>query len=275
MVAGANSVNTNPGALVALRNLNSINQGLDVTQNRIATGLRVNNAVDDASNFAIAQGLRGNLQAFTAVSQGIANARGVATVALSAATSISDLAGDIQAKITEGLNAGNTSEQQAILQADFSNLVAQVNTFVANAEFNGRNLLSAGSTNVAVIANIDGSSLTLRGGSDIAAAAVNLGTQSISSTAAALTALSFIGTFQQSVNNVLGTLGADTRSIDFQDNFVQAISDATEVGLGAIVDADLARESAQLQAFQVQQQLGTQALNIANQRPTVLLSLFR
>lgn len=275
MVAGANSVNTNPGALVALRNLGSINQGLDTAQNRIATGLRVNNAVDDASNFAIAQGLRGNLQAFTAVSQGIANARGVATVALSAATSISDLAGDIQAKITEGLNAGNTSEQQAILQADFSNLVAQVNTFIANASFNGRNLLSAASVNVAVIANIDGSTLTLRGGSTVQAQAVNLGTQSISATAAALTALSFISTFQQSVNNVLGTLGADTRSIDFQDNFVQAISDATEVGLGAIVDADLARESAQLQAFQVQQQLGTQALNIANQRPTVLLSLFR
>ena len=275
MVAGANSVNTNAGALVALRNLNSINSGLDVSQNRIATGLRVNNAVDDASNFAIAQGLRSNLQAFAAVSQGIANARGVATVALSAATSVSDLTGDLQRKITEGLNAGNTSEQQAILQADFANLVAQVNTFIANAEFNGRNLLSAGSTDVGVIANVDGTTLNVRGGSGISGGSVTLGTQSISDTVTAATALTFIGAFQQTINNVLGTLGADTRSIDFQDNFVDSIADATEVGLGSIVDADLARESARLQAFQVQQQLGTQALNIANQRPTVLLSLFR
>jgi len=275
MVAGSNSINTNPGALVALQNLNSINSQLDITQNRVATGLRVNNAVEDASNFAIAQGLRADLKAFDAVSQGLANARGVTSVALSAATSISDLAGDIQKKITEGLNAGNTSEQQAILQTDFANLVAQVNTFIANAEFNGQNVLSTGSVNISAIANIDGTSLTIRSGSDIAAQSVNLGTQSISSTAAALTALSFISTFQQSVNTVLGTLGADTRSINFQDEFIDAVADATEVGLGSIVDADLARESARLQALQVQQQLSTQSLNIANQRPSVLLSLFR
>ncbi|MCR9256839.1 MAG: flagellin [Alphaproteobacteria bacterium] len=275
MVAGSNSINTNPGALVALQNLNSINSNLDITQNRVATGLRVNNAVEDASNFAIAQGLRSDLKAFDAVSQGIANARGVTSVALSATTAISDLAGDIQAKITEGLNAGNTSEQQAILQADFANLVSQVNTFISNAQFNGQNLLSAASVNIASIANIDGTTINVRNGSTVQAQAVTLGVQSISSTVAALQALSFIGTFQQSVNTVLGTLGADTRSINFQDEFIDSVRDATEVGLGSIVDADLARESARLQALQVQQQLSTQSLNIANQRPSVLLSLFR
>ena len=275
MVAGANSINTNPGALIALQNLNSINSSLDITQNRVATGLRVNNAVDDASNFAIAQGLRGDLKAFGAVSQGLANARGVTSVALSAATSVSDLAGDIQRKITEGLNAGNTSEQQAILQADFANLVAQVNTFIANAEFNGQNILSAGSVDISAIANIDGTTLAIRAGSGVAGGSATLGTQSISDTVTAATALTFIGAFQQTINTVLGTLGADTRSINFQDEFIESVADATEVGLGSIVDADLARESARLQALQVQQQLSTQTLNIANQRPSILLSLFR
>ena len=119
--------------------------------------------------------------------------------------------------------------------------MSQVNNFISNAAFNGRNLLSAASVNINSIANIDGSTLVIRNGSSIQAQAVTLGVQSISTTATAQTALSFISAFQQSVNNVLGTLGADTRSLDFQDNFVQAISDATEVGLGAIVDADLAR----------------------------------
>jgi len=275
MVAGANSINTNPGALVALSNLNSINKNLDITQNRVATGLKVNNAVDDASNFAIAQGLRGDIKAFGAVSQGLANARGVTSVALTAATSISDLAGDIQKKITEGLNAGNTSEQQAILQTDFANLVAQVNTFISNAQFNGQNILSAGSVNLSAIANIDGSTLTLRQGSAIAGGSVTLAAQAIDTTANALTALSFISLFQGTINTVLGTLGADTRSLNFQDEFIESVADATEVGLGSVVDADLARESARLQALQVQQQLSTQSLNIANQRPSVLLSLFR
>jgi len=275
MVAGANSINTNAGALVALQNLNSVNASLDRTQERVSTGLKVIGAVDDASNFAIAQGIRADLKSFEAVSQGIANARGVSNVALAAATSISDLAGDLQKKITEGLNAGNTSEQQAILQNDFANLVAQVNTFIANAEFNGRNILSTGSTNANVISNIDGSTLVLRSGSLLAAESVNLGTQSISTTATALTALSFINTFQQSVNTVLGQLGADTRAINFQDEFLEEVTDATEVGLGSIVDADLARESARLQALQVQQQLSTQSLGIANARPQILLGLFQ
>lgn len=275
MVAGANSINTNAGALIALQNLNSVNNSLDQTQERVSTGLKVIGAVDDASNFAIAQGIRADLKSYEAVSQGIANARGVANVALSAATSISDLAGDLQKKITEGLNAGNTSEQQAILQADFTNLVAQVNTFISNAQFNGRNILSAGSSNANVISNIDGSTITLRNGSTLAAGSVNLGAQSISDTVTAATALTFINTFQQTINSVLGSLGADTRSINFQDEFLDEVTDATEVGLGSIVDADLARESARLQALQVQQQLSTQSLSIANARPQILLGLFQ
>jgi flagellin len=275
MAAGVNSVNTNQGALIALSNLNNINSRLDLTQNRVSTGLKVSSAVDDASSFAIAQGLRGNIKAFQAVSQGIANARGVTSVALSATTAISNLAGDIKKKITEGLSAANTTEQQAILQADFSNLVGQVNTFISNAVFNGKNLLSAASANVGVIANIDGTTLTVRNASTVAAGGTALSAQGISSTVTAATALSFINSFITSINTALGTLGADTRTIDFQDSFVDAISDATEIGLGSVVDADLAKESAKLQALQVQQQLSIQSLGIANQRPSVLLSLFR
>src|SRR5215831_2523210 len=123
----SNSINTNVAAFVALQNLNNVNSNLGVTQNRVSTGFRV--AVDDASSFAIAQGIRGQLKAYSAVSQGIANARGVATVSLAGANAISDLIGDIQAKITQGENAGNSTSQQAILNADFQNLISQINTF--------------------------------------------------------------------------------------------------------------------------------------------------
>jgi flagellin len=270
-----NSINTNIGAFVALQNLNAVNSRLDTVQNRVSTGLKVNSAVDDASSFAIAQGVRGNLKAFEAVSQGLANGRGVATVTLAGATAISDLLGDIQKKITEGQNAGNTTEQQAILNNDFRNLISQINTFITNSTYNGRNLLSAASTSINVIGNVDGTTLTIRSNSNFAFHSTNLGAQNISSTVAATTALSALFLATASINTVLGNLGADTRTLSFQETFISKLSDAVSEGLGSIVDADLAKESSRLQALQVQQQLSVQTLNIANQKPSGLLSLFR
>ena len=270
-----NSINTNVSAYVALQNLNSVNDRLDTIQNRVSTGLKVNSAVDDASSFAIAQGTRGNLKAYEAVSQGLSNARGVATVAMSGATSISDMLGDIQKKITEGQNAGNSTEQQSILNADFVNLVTQINTFIVNSSYNGRNLLSNASASLNVIGNVDGTTLTVRSNSAFAPTAVNLGAQNISSTVAATKAISALFLAVTSINSVLGNLGADTRTLNNQDIFISKLVDATLEGLGSIVDVDMAQESARLQALQVQQQLSVQTLGIANQRPQVLLSLFR
>lgn len=271
----SNSVNTNVGALVALQNLNRTNSELDKVQNRVSTGFRVANAVDDASSFGIAQGLRADVKAFRSVSQGIANAKGVAGVALSGLTSISDLAGDIKAKITEARNGGNTTAQQTILNNDFSQLVNQVQTFIANAEFNGRNLLKTTSTSVSVIANIDGSQLQIRQQSAVAGALVSLQAHSVGSLTAAGSAAVQIDSFISVVNASLGELGADVRALDFQDDFISVLNDQTEVGLGSIVDADLARESARLTALQTRQQLGIQTLGIANQQPQTLLGLFR
>ncbi len=277
MAAGSNSINTNPSAMVALQNLNSINKSLDSTQNRVSTGYKVNNAVENASSFAIAQGLRAELKAYEAVSQGLANSRGASSVALSAATSISDLLGDIQKKVTEGMNAANTTGQQAILNTDFQNLVTQVNQFITNAVYNGRNLLSTGSDSVSVIANIDGSTLKIRSASNAGNAATTnfAAAVTLATTTNAAEALSKTVAMIASIGTLLGQLGADTRTVDFQDDFIGKLSDATETGLGAIVDADLAKESAKLQALQVQQQLSVQTLNIANGRPQILLGLFQ
>ena len=270
-----NSINTNVGAYVALQNLNSINLRLDTVQNRVSTGLKVSSAVEDASSFSIAQGIRGNLKAYEAVSQGLANGRGVATVTLAGATAISDLLGDIQKKITEGSNAGNSTQHQDILNSDFNNLVAQINTFITNATYNGRNLLSAASTSINVIGNVDGTTLTIRSNSSFAQTSINLGAQQISSTVAAQKALSALFLAAAQISTVLGNLGADTRTLNFQDDFVSKLVDATNEGLGAIVDADLAKESSRLQALQVQQQLSISTLSIANSNPRTLVSLFQ
>ncbi|MDA9975333.1 flagellin [Alphaproteobacteria bacterium] len=274
-MAVQNSILTNSGAFTALRTLNIINRNLDTVQSRVATGLKVTGAVDGASSFAIAQGLRSQLKAFDAVSQGLLNAKGVGNVAIAGATGVSDLLADIRAKLTELSNGGITAQQRNILLADFNSLVSQAANFVQNSTFNGIALLT-GSTNVNTLSNLTSGTLSLT-------AQQNVGVQ-IRSIAGATTATAtnaqsvIIGQFanvQSVVNAALGTLGAEVRALNLQTTFLDKIRDATSEGLGNIVDADLARESARLTSLQVQQQLSVQSLGIANQRPQSLLGLFR
>jgi flagellin len=274
-VAVQNSIITNPGAFTALRTLNSINRNLDTTQNRVSTGLKVTGALDNASNFAIAQGIRSELKAIDAVSQGLNNSKGIGNTAIAGATGVSDLLIDIRAKLTELSNSGLTTAQRSILQSDFNALVSQASNFVANATFNGVRLLT-GATNINTLSNLSGGSLRLTAQTNVGVqirsiAGATLGT---ATNAQSIIANEFAN-LQSVVNTALGTLGAEVRALNLQTSFLEQIRDATDEGLGNIVDADLARESAKLTSLQVQQQLSVQTLSIANQRPLSLLGLFR
>jgi flagellin len=267
----ANSVNTNMGALLALRNLNVTNEGLSKTQDRVSTGLKVIGAKDDASSFAIAQGIRADLKAYQAVDQALANGKGIGDVAIAGATQISNLLTDMKKKAIEGMNAGNTASQQSILAADFAAMKTQFSTFVSNASYNGKNLLTSGATDATVISTISGGTLTISNQGAIGALTFG----ALTDTTAAVSALADVNSAITAVGTALGDLGADVNSLKFQQDFNKQVSDAVTEGLGSIVDADLAEESAKLQALQVKQQLGVQALSIANSSPQILLSLFQ
>jgi flagellin len=274
-MAVLNSIITNAGAFTALRALNLINRNLDTAQNRVSTGLKVTGALDNASSFAIAQGIRAELKAIDAVSQGLNNAKGVGNVAIAGATGVSDLLTDIRAKLTELSNEGITTAQRNILQDDFNALVSQAASFVANATFNSIALLT-GTTNINTLSNLAGGTLSLTAQTNVGVqvrsiAAATLGT---ATNAQSVIANEF-GNLESVVNTALGTLGAEVRALDLQTQFLEKIRDATDEGVGNIVDADLARESARLTSLQVQQQLSVQTLGIANQRPQSLLGLFR
>jgi flagellin len=274
-MAVQNSIITNAGAFTALRTLNFINRNLDTAQNRVSTGLKVTGALDNASSFAIAQGIRAELKAIDAVSQGLNNAKGVGNVAIAGATGVSDLLTDIRAKLTELSNEGITSAQRNILQDDFNSLVSQAASFVANATFNSIALLT-GTTNINTLSNLSGGILSLTAQTNVGVqvrsiAAATIGT---ATNAQSVIANEF-SNLESVVNSALGTLGAEVRALGLQTQFLEKIRDANDEGLGNIVDADLARESARLTSLQVQQQLSVQTLGIANQRPQSLLGLFR
>ncbi|WP_193170010.1 flagellin [Nisaea nitritireducens] len=279
-----NSVLTNPPAMTALRNLSFIQRSKDMVQNHVSTGLRVTGAVEDASNFAIAQGIRTEIRAIDAVIKGLNNAKGVAQVGIAGATAVSDLMADIRKKITEAANPANTAQQQQILQNDYEELVAQFRQILENSSFNGENVvvenaiafnLALGTpNNVNVLSNTNGGTLTVRGHHlDFSYARLN--NEDVTTSANALAALDIWEEEMERIGEALGELGADMRALNLQTEFLESQRDAVEEGLGNIVDADMARESARLTALQVQEQLAVQTLGIANQRPQTLLGLFQ
>ena len=268
------SVNTNIGALVALQNLQQIQFNLNRTQNQVSTGLRVSSPIDDAADFAIAQGLRSNISAYTTVQQSLASGTGVLSVAIAGATSVSNLLASINSTAIQASNPSNTASQQSILAANFNAQLSQLNTFISNSVYNGRNLLSAGAAAISITSTISGGQLSISAASSLSQISSVL-SGGVGTTAAALSLLSAITAQQLVVGTQLGSLGAAQTSINFLTTFTQTLSNAVTQGLGSLVDANLAQASAQLQAEQVQQQLAVQALSIANARPQVLLSLFR
>ncbi len=271
------SVNTNASALSALLNLNITTTDLETTQTRINTGLKISSAKDNAAIFSIAQKLRADLRGYNAVKQSLDRSISTTDIALAAAGAISDLLIEMKEKAVASADAGLDTTSRTALNEDFEALRNQITIIVANAEFNGTNLIDAGTDAVVAITNpnatqtitIAHQDMTLGGGNVIITAAQTITTQTL-----AATALSDIDSSLALVNAVLTKFGAGGKALESQRVFADKISDTIEVGIGNLVDANMAKESANLQSLQVKQQLGIQALSIANQAPQSILSLF-
>ena len=273
----ANSVNTNQSAIVALQSLNNTIGQLNKVQKRVTTGYKVADSVDDGAAFAVAQSLRSDKGAIDAVNSQLNIAKGATAVFSNAATNISDALGRARETLTKLADQNLNTDMRTKYNNDFTALKAEVQNYISNAKFNGMNLLSGGKTNISVIANTDGTQYTVGGASGVSlSSAIVSAFTSVGSAASAVVLLT--GAFasaEQKTGDVLNTLGADSRRLDAQIKFNSSMQDALTTSLGAIVDADLAKESANLQSLQIKQQLGAQTLGIANQAPQILQSLFR
>jgi flagellin len=273
------SVHTNKSALIALQNLNKTNDELGDVQNRVNTGLKIANAKDNAAIWAIAQGQRADIGALSAVKMSLERAHSVAEVSMTAGESVSDLLVQLKEKVVAAMDTSLDTASRTALDSDFKSILRQISQVVGNAEFDGANLLDGSlGPNIQFLANADANSfITLAtqnlslGGSIISIAS----TASIGTVTAATGVLSQLDTSIAQVNQSLGNLGSQAKQIESHLNFVGKLTDVLETGVGNLVDADLAKESARLQALQVQQQLGAQALSIANSAPQVILQLFR
>jgi len=274
-----NSINTNAQSLIALQNLNTTNAQMSVIQKRVSTGYRVADAKDDGGAFAVAQAVRSDVAGVIAVGEQLGGVKGVLQTTFASLSVVSDTMKQIRAVLTRLADGAISSDQRDTYEEQYELLAKQVSDFIGDATYNGRTLLSTDAAD----SGGDITAIRNEGGGTFTIAAVDGDTLEITSTApaSATAAQGFIangGDFDvidKAISTALNKFGASMAFVDSQITYNSKKVDAMNEGLGALVDADLAKESSALEALKVRQQLGVQTLGLANQGPQVLLGLFR
>ncbi len=284
----ASTVNTNLAALGAVQSFNSVNRGVDHVQNRISTGLKASGARDGAATFGIAQQQRAEASSLEAVTNSLNRAVSIADVALAAGSALSDLLTQMREKAVAASDPSITDMSRSIFNADFSALRDQIAGVIANALFDGQNLLGGpGGSSMTFLASTNGSVsldlpiLDLRlpatpGPVASPAAAIYLGSSTaLTNATMSADAAARVSASLDYLNTELSRLGAASKKLENQIVYFSKLKDSVTAGIGQMVDADLAYESAQLQALQTRQQLSLQAMSLANQAPRAILNLLR
>ncbi|PIB92215.1 flagellin [Caulobacter sp. FWC2] len=273
------SVNTNQPALIALQNLNRTNDDMQSVQTRINTGLSISTAKDNAAVWSIAQEQRSDMSALSAVKMSLDRATSIADVALAGGESVSDLLKLLREKVVAAKDTSLTTSSRTSLNADFQGLIKNLDQVVKSAVFDGANLLNGSQTvGMTFLADADATQAITLTAQDLSlGGTINTltTTDDILTPTNADAVLQRLDASMTAVNQAVGNIGTQAKQIEAHNSFVSKLSDVLETGVGNLVDADLAKESARLQALQVKQQLGAQALSIANSAPQIILSLFK
>jgi flagellin len=301
------SLLTNSSAMTALQTLRSISQGLATTQNRISTGQRVATASDNAAYWSIATSMRADNAALSAVSDSLGLSAATVDTQYTALTTVLGSGGNsglnkLEALLVEAKTAGIDRTK---IQSEVTQIQQDMKNTANSATFNGVNWLSTNATTPATVSLV--SSFSRVGGTPtinsiqvtvanyslytntqggildtVGATTKSIDTIDVSaltdSTADQTTLDGFIAQVTGAINTVsqsAADLGAIKNRVQNNTDFVKSLMDSVTRGIGQLVDADMNAESTRLQALQVQQQLGVQALSIANQNSQSILSLFR
>jgi len=273
-----NSINTNIGAQVALQSLNRTTEDLAVVQKRVSTGLRVADSRDDGAAFAVAERVRGEIAGTTSANEQMGGAKGLMDVTRASLENVSTSLVKMKELTVKLADGAITAEQRTQYQTQVKELTNNVKSFIEGADYNGKNMIDTGGAAAKIVTNSSGETYEVAAYDAVAGVFNEVSAANTWTAGDASNALTTTGKLNTAITNTLTQLnnfGSSSRYVDTQIGFNKKKIDALEGGMGALVDADLAKESAKLQSLQIRQQLGSQALGISNQAPQVLLSLFR
>lgn len=278
------SILTNHGAIVALQSLKATNANLNKAQSEISTGKTVSNAADNAALWSISKTMETDQAAAKTIQSSLNVANATVTTALAGSDKVVKLLGEMK---NLAASAGTDGFDFATVDAQITEKMANITAIVNGTQMNGVNLLQTagvnGGSTFTTLASLDRTSGT--GATTANTIAINaldyeasIAGSTITTIASQADALTAVGEIELLLDIAVagsGTLGAASARIKDQADFVGSLADSLKIGVGSIVDADMEEASARLQALQTQQQLGIQALSIANQAPSAILSLFR
>ena len=270
-----NSVNTNAGAMVALQNLNRTGSELQMTQQRINTGKAISSAKDNGSIWAIAKVQESTANSLDAVKSSLTRGQSMADVAMAAGDTVTDLLDKMKTKALAAADTSISTSSRTALATDFKALRDQITKAVGNSKFNGKSMVDGTTKKLTFLQNEKGEAFTV---SVATLSLAGLGLATTSTFTTATNAKSMITKLENAIataTNKLATLGTGSAALDTHLSFIGKLQDGLTAGVGNLVDADLAKESARLTALQTKQQLGVQALSIANQSSSIVLGLFR
>jgi len=256
------SLLTNTSAMTALQTLQQTNKNLATTQNRIATGEKVSQASDNAAYWSISTGMKTQNSANSAVKDSLGFGAAVVDTAYTGLSEALKLGEQILAKQVAAEQGGVDT---AAIGAEIAELELQIGAIAASADFEGQNLLSTtgAAAGFTVVSGYSGGAVTT----------IDVATYDLE--AADFADLTTTEATLDAMRGAAAEMGAAKMRVDSQLDFTSKLMDAIDRGVGVLVDADMNAESARLSALQTQQQLGIQALSIANQGSQSVLSLFR
>ncbi|GAA6209898.1 flagellin [Cognatishimia sp. WU-CL00825] len=275
------SILTNSSAMVALQTLNMVNKGLNDTQNRVSTGLQISSGKDNAAYFAISENMKSDSGMFKAINEGLTSTKNSVSTARAGAEEVVDLARQFVERVAF---AQDESVDHSLVQAELVALADRMTSTIGNATFNGDSMVDGGGTRSIVsgisrdsagalsVTNMDIDEVDLGA---IVTALAALDIDAAADAAAREVILTSANTQLEAATSAATTLGIGEKAVESQQSFLSALTDTLDSGVSAMVDADMEQEAARLQAYQVQQQLATQSLSMANQAPQNILSLFR
>jgi len=303
------SIKTNSSAMTALRSLQDTNKMLESTQNRISTGYKVSTATDNAAYWSIATTMRSDNKALSTVQDALGLGASKVDVTYTGLDATINVIDDIKSKLVAAREPG---VDRSKIQSEITELQNQLKAIAESASFSGENWLSVDSSATNYAANkevvssftrsdtavkvetivIDTTKIELFDADDqsgildntfttTGTGALTVSVSTLDITAATMTDadlddfISNVDAKLSAITTAASDLGATKKRISTQQDFVGSLIDSIERGVGALVDADMTKESTRLQALQTQQQLGVQSLSIANSSSQNILSLFQ
>ncbi len=278
------SINTNVSAMNALSIMRNVNSDLSQTQERISTGSKVNSAKDNAAYFAISETMKGDSGMYKSIDEGLTMTKNVVSTARLGAETFADLAGQVSERVAFAQGVG---VNLADVQSEVDALTERMSTVIEQSTFNGVSMVDNTDTQTVVTG-------VSRNGTGFDTTSIDIDGQDLSAILATFTSIDLVaagsatattanleamlttaeGAVADSITAATN-LGISEKSIDTQQGFLKDLTDRLDKGVGSLVDADMEKEAARLQALQVQQQLATQSLSIANQAPQNIMALFR